>query len=547
MSNAVIKSWSPAQLRVFDWIENGSGNAIIKAVAGSGKTTTIVEAGKRIPAGKRVLYLAFNVSIAAELKGRIAAGHEAKTFHSLGYGALFFYARDRKLTLGQPSSRKTSTMLEILTRWEDGAQAKQMRMRHDNKAASALRASNYMVEQRITEGAGLAIVKLVSLAKQYGLGISSIGAQPNTPDAWFTLADNFDIEADKEGVTQDEIIGVARNLFELSTDWFKSAGQLDFDDQLYLPLLFGLKIKKYDWVFLDEAQDTNPVRRALATRALAPQGRLGAVGDQHQAIYGFTGANADALDLIRDQFNCVELPLTVSYRCPRLVVEAAREFVSHIEAAPGAADGAVTRLNEMNLGQVKNGDAILARLNAPLVSNAYKLITAGRGARILGRDIASGLLKLIDKMNAKNLEQLIAKLDVWAQREADAANEKGNETKAQAIGDRAACIVSVIEQLPEGRRSITDLKNTLDRMFTDETLERDAEGKLLPSKLVTFSTVHKAKGKEWPRVVIIDRQSMPSKMARKPWELDQENNLLYVAYTRAQQELVIVNERALKS
>jgi len=82
----------------------------------------------------------------------------------------------------------------------------------------------------------------------------------------------------------------ARSLIQASNESAK-LGMLDFDDQLYLPLLWKLRLFQNDFVFIDEAQDTNPVRRALAKLALRPGGRLIAVGDPRQAIYGFTGAS----------------------------------------------------------------------------------------------------------------------------------------------------------------------------------------------------------------------------------------------------------------
>ena len=54
---------SKYQRAVYIYIEKGKGNAVIDAVAGSGKSTTIVNALKLIPKNKRVLFLAFNKAI----------------------------------------------------------------------------------------------------------------------------------------------------------------------------------------------------------------------------------------------------------------------------------------------------------------------------------------------------------------------------------------------------------------------------------------------------------------------------------------------------
>src|SRR5579862_2737784 len=74
---------SKYQAAIFNFIDKGKGNAIIEAVAGSGKTTTIVEALKKTSGS--AVFLAFNKSIATELKTRVPEHVQARTFHSLCY------------------------------------------------------------------------------------------------------------------------------------------------------------------------------------------------------------------------------------------------------------------------------------------------------------------------------------------------------------------------------------------------------------------------------------------------------------------------------
>ncbi len=59
--------------------------------------------------------------------------------------------------------------------------------------------------------------------------------------------------------------------------------------------------------------------------------------------------------------------------------------------------------------------------------------------------------------------------------------------------------------------------------------------------MVTLSTVHKAKGAEAPRVIVLDPKRMPSKNARQDWEIQQERNVVYVTYTRAKETLVFTS------
>lgn len=80
-------NWSVKQLAVFEDVANGEGHTMVDAVAGSGKTTTILEAMKSVPEGCSVLFVAFNKSIATELAKRAPAGVDVSTLHALGLKA----------------------------------------------------------------------------------------------------------------------------------------------------------------------------------------------------------------------------------------------------------------------------------------------------------------------------------------------------------------------------------------------------------------------------------------------------------------------------
>jgi len=79
---------SPLQQAIFSEVDHGTGSLIIEAVAGSGKTTTCIGCVARIPRNRSVLFLAFNKSIADELKERIPDHTTAMTLNSFGHRAL---------------------------------------------------------------------------------------------------------------------------------------------------------------------------------------------------------------------------------------------------------------------------------------------------------------------------------------------------------------------------------------------------------------------------------------------------------------------------
>jgi superfamily I DNA/RNA helicase len=286
---------------------------------------------------------------------------------------------------------------------------------------------------------------------------------------------------------------------------------------------------QHDWVLVDEAQDTNATRRALALRMLKRGGRLVAVGDPRQAIYGFTGADSDALDLIAQAVSAVRLPLTVTYRCPKTVVAYAKQWVSHIEAAPTAPDGEVRQnCDRKDLAKLATpGDAVLCRFTAPLITNVYAFIAAGIPARVEGREIGEGLKALATRWKTDSLTQLGTYLEAYCEAETGKLRAKEKESKARALEDKVTCLSVIMKKVQEANRKATvaDVLTQIDLIFADGT-----------GPAVTFSTIHKSKGREWNRVVWL--LTGPSPWARKDWERVQEENLCYVAATRAKQTLI---------
>ena len=164
---------------------------------------------------------------------------------------------------------------------------------------------------------------------------------------------------------------------------------------VYLPLILPVRPFKFRTVIVDEAQDTNPARRMLVALLLAPGGRVIAVGDQHQAIYGFTGADNDSLDLIGQQFKAANMNLTVTYRCPKAIVNFVHQWVDHIQAHESAPEGTVSVLGAVDDSFVPQASgAILCRNTKPLVALAFNFIRRRIACKIEGRDIGKGLIKL---------------------------------------------------------------------------------------------------------------------------------------------------------
>lgn len=204
-----------------------------------------------------------------------------------------------------------------------------------------------------------------------------------------------------------------------------------------------------------------------------------------------------------------------------------------IQASPFAPDGSVLTLPTYGPSDFPAHSAILCRNTAPLVSFAFQLIRRNVGCRVLGREIGQGLVTLVNKLKAKDLDELGVKLGMYRQRETAKFLAKGDEQSADAVNDRVTCI----ELFLTVSDSLDDLSSRITKLFDDST-----------SSLLTLSTVHKAKGLEWPLVFILDKPKlMPSPWARQPWQREQEVNLIYVAITRAQLDLRYIESNQWKN
>ena len=505
---------SKYQQAVYDFISNGKGNAVVDAKAGSGKTTTIVEAAKLIPVGNKCVFLAFNKAIAVELEKRLPKHVVAKTLNSLGYGAWMNHC-SKKSVLDADKTKKLVRALQT-----------ELEKQYQQTSAEAhlekfmLASNNYM-----------ALMGLVTKAKVAGLtpagATGVLGLVADTDQAWIDLADHYNIEL-PTNVTG--IIALARLILLRSV---RDIATIDFDDQFYMSLIYSVRFTQYDFIFVDEAQDVSDIQREILKRSLKSTGRLIAVGDPNQSIYGFRGSNPESLNLIKADFQAITLPLSICYRCDKAIIALAQETVPTIEASATAAEGEVKDLGfidqKFDYSVFTQTDMVICRYNAPLISLAYRLIAKKIACKVKGRDIAAGLITLIDKLKCSSVERLVVKLNEWLATETRRALAKNPDANLDSIQDKYDSLSTVIANSPF--KTVDALKNEIDAMFSDS-----ANG------VLTLSSVHKAKGLESDRVFILNFSSMPSARATKAWEIQQEQNLIYVAVTRAKHVLLFISD-----
>jgi superfamily I DNA/RNA helicase len=308
---------------------------------------------------------------------------------------------------------------------------------------------------------------------------------------------------------------------------------------IYLPLFLGHKFNTYDWVIVDEAQDTNVVRKLMMEKLVDNGGRLLAIGDPGQAIYGFTGAENDSMNLIKERFNAVELPLSVCYRCGHNIIKSAQAFVPDIIAYEGNCEGQILNMKHdefvktaESLGLSKK-DGIICRNNAPLVSLAFALIRQGIGCRIEGKDIGKNLITLTNKWRVNDLATFTLRIQNHFNREMD----KAKGAKLANLEDKYETMIILIERCQSlGKHDLNSLRKLISDMFSDN------DDYNVPN-VVTLSSIHKSKGLEFDRAFILGAaQFQPSKYAVLDWMKVQEDNLSYVAITRAKHTLVHITD-----
>lgn len=478
--------WSLRQQALFTAVEDPkAGSLRVESVAGSGKTTSLVEAIERVPANS-VLAIAFNKKTATELQERIHNPKaSAMTFNSLGHRAWAKYLGGRKLTLS------TNKLFGILSEVYDG------------EAFSDILA--------LTRAA-----RNIGLVPEGSPGIHTALTE-DTKEIWEDLAETKDIEP-----APDTLFWAKQLLIESIKASFD--GTIDFDDQVYMTACWSAPCIKYEAIFVDEAQDLNALQHVIVRKSLALKGRVIAFGDSHQAIYGFRGALSDSMEILHKMFRMTEFPLDISYRCPQKIVRHVQNLVPHIQAHKNAPEGTITRDKDWNPLSLEKHSAVLCRNNGPLFKLAFRLIQEGRSVKFLGRDLAAGLHTTIKKItHNKNLEigAFISAMEDWA--ESEVARKPRSE---HIIRDKVYSLKCLIHPHIENTKQLDQ--------WIDDLLGRE-------NGEITLSSVHRAKGLEWNHVYILDSWRMPSKYATQDWELQQEDNIIYVARTRAKRHLTYIN------
>lgn len=483
---APVQQDTPQQVAVLDHFRSGDGDLCVTARAGAGKTSTIIKGIRVRPPRSRAMLCAFSKLIAEELVGRLKSHGdrwaEAKTLHAIGNRAI-----TRALGRQVPNSRRELELAEGICHEESEA-----------------------VEE---------IAKLAALAKE----IAPEAA--DNVDLLEATAIDFGLAGDAEDEKGWTVTDRACAAAEVVRASRQPTGSISFSDMLYLPIALDLRPDQYDLVVVDEAQDLSQSQLTLAVRMRAPGGRIVVVGDPRQAIFSWRGAAPGALERTAQQLGAKRLGLTVSFRCARAIIAEARKLVPDITAAPGAPAGLVGKSTEAQLPALAQpGDFMLSRTNAPLARTCLAILRQGKRAKIAGRDLAAGLIKLISNLGrgGATLDVFRVRLEGWREREVARALAAKRQARADLVADQA----DMIAEIARDAQTVDGLIAFIRRLFDDS----DDEPR------VVCSTIHRAKGLEAGRVFVL-QETLDAMRPSTPLEEAEEANLKYVAITRARREL----------
>ena len=477
------------QEAVFDHIEGGQGNIVVEACAGSGKTVTILESLKLLPQQAKVIVLAFNKSIQMEMESKAPDYVEVRTFHSLGLSAVTtMLGRKPKVNI-----RKISNLYHDVIK------------EYNSENKKPIIYDDMMWDMKP------GILKFVNMFRATLLKVTM---------------ENLKYLSDRHEISFPMRPKLARYLIkQIINEDVTNAKIVDFDDMIYIPVNYNLSMKKYDYVYIDETQDLNSAQLRFMQMLLKDDTMVIAVGDRNQALYGFRGADTDAMPNVIRMLKAKIYPLSITYRCPLSHVAVAKEIVPEIEAAPNAIQGEILNIGYEELTELaKPGDLCLCRNNAPLIQPAFHLLRTGHKVIVKGNDIGAGLIALVDKFRSKSIPELQHNLEKWKEREVKRLEKK--ELNPGLVHDKYECVMSFIVSSD----SVRELKASIRAVFGEET------------KGVTFSSVHRAKGLEADNVFLIYPHLMPSVYATQEWSLIEEENIRYVALTRSKNNLYIVGD-----
>jgi DNA helicase-2/ATP-dependent DNA helicase PcrA len=482
-----ITSPTDQQLAIFDHIQNSSKSLRVIARAGTSKTSSIVHSMRQVSSDKSMLYVIFANRCAREAEAKTEERVCVKTVHAFGLAALR-KAFGNKIEVDDKGDKSYNISIA-----QFGGEDEKAEVRHN-------------------------FIKAMDLCKGY------------LAESVQEVLNVCDLHA-IEYCGYNEADFAARVIEGLRLSALQYM-RVEFSDMVWLPCKLGLAVQQYDIVFLDEAGDCNPARIEIVLKAIKSGGKLVFIGDPRQNVFQFTGSSADAMDVLQARTQADTLPLTMTFRCGKAIVELVKSIVPDYEAAPGNCEGVVESktvqqmMAPVDQGGCGPGDFIISRTNAPLVPLCLQFIREGRRCMVLGKDLGKNLQWMLRRSKASSVAGFLDWLDNWKNVECEKLITRNK--KCDHITDKYDTLV----YLSEGTNDLETMRKRIDDMFSDDNVEN----------IITATSGHKSKGMERKRVWKLEETfAKCSAKATTPTDIVAEENINYVSTTRAEQCLYLVS------
>ena len=532
------------------FLNNPQSNMLVNALAGSGKSTTACMLSEHSKTSD--LYIAFNASVVEEFKKKIKNPKtKVMTMHSLAYSIMLYNVEQESKDSGEKPKGF-------------GSQRSKRTVSLDNFKPHKI------LDEEITKRYG----RYIEFAKRVFLKDNYVNLYNLCRLTLTDMSSNKDVSRliddhvlflyyGDEGYSAPDISEITSTLKILDTksrQQFETQGVIDFTDMLWITFN---KLKYDNWevpywalytnIYCDEVQDFSNIQLNFLKFIKRTKGRYVFIGDFHQAIYNFAGANAQAFNQIPKMFAPVEtFDLPICYRCAKSHLSRVnREYGIPILPCDDAPMGFVKTIDKSKISEyAKAGDMVISRKNKWIAEVVLDLARNGTPIFIEDKEMVGAIKRQILSSKCTSvgtLEKFLQKVisnynkklfEIVSKNARDGRHEEEHlEAVAEANSkiDNTSFLLEILKGYLENHASsdsVSKFSNFIDKLLNTT-----------PSpNCVRLCSIHKAKGLEATNVFVLNEAKINYDFRNSKEQNIQEKNLSYIATTRAKEGLYLVKE-----
>lgn len=532
------------------FLNNPQSNMLVNALAGSGKSTTACMLSEHSKTSD--LYIAFNASVVEEFKKKIKNPKtKVMTMHSLAYSIMLYNveqeskdSEDKPKGFGSQRSKRTVNL--------------------DNFKPHKI------LDEEITKRYG----RYIEFAKRVFLKDNYVNLYNLCRLTLTDMSSNKDVSRliddhvlflyyGDEGYSAPDISEITSTLKILDTksrQQFETQGTIDFTDMLWITFN---KLKYDNWevpywalytnIYCDEVQDFSNIQLNFLKFIKRAKGRYVFIGDFHQAIYNFAGANAQAFNQIPKMFAPVEtFDLPICYRCAKSHLSRVnREYGIPILPRDDAPMGFVKTIDKNKISEyAKAGDMVISRKNKWIAEVVLDLARNGTPIFIEDKEMVGAIKRQILSSKCTS----VGTLEKFLQKVISNYNKKLSEIVSKNVREggheeeRLEAVAETNSKIDNTSFLLEILEGYLENHTSSDSVSKFSNfvDKLLnttPSpECVRLCSIHKAKGLEATNVFVLNEAKINFDFRNSKEQNVQEKNLSYIATTRAKEGLYLVKE-----